>query len=116
LAGLIQKGWWTVASQPGVNGFRSDHEIFGWGPPSGFVFQKVHISHAQPKLRIANIKLQPFVEFFCSHEDWTRLRAKLDKDDQVTYFACNGKGDFQAADEESLNPVTWGCFTGKEYV
>jgi methylenetetrahydrofolate reductase (NADPH) len=44
LAGLIQKGWWTVASQPGVNGFRSDHEIFGWGPPSGFVFQKVPIS------------------------------------------------------------------------
>ncbi|THY82057.1 methylenetetrahydrofolate reductase-like protein [Aureobasidium pullulans] len=98
LAGLISKGWWTVASQPGVNGFRSDHEIFGWGPPSGFVFQK------------------PFVEFFCSHEDWTRLRTKLDKDDQVTYFACNGKGDFQAADEESLNPVTWGCFTGKEIV
>jgi methylenetetrahydrofolate reductase (NADPH) len=124
LAGLIRKGWWTVASQPGVNGFRSDHEIFGWGPPSGFVFQKVlfNLPSQHTLLRILSLTLfsllaqQPFVEFFCSSEDWARLRIKLDKDDQVTYFACNSHGDFQAADEESLNPVTWGCFTGKEYV
>lgn len=41
LAGLISKGWWTVASQPAVNGVPSNHEIFGWGPRNGFVFQKV---------------------------------------------------------------------------
>lgn len=34
----------------------------------------------------------------------------------MTYFACNNAGDFEATDEESLNPVTWGCFTGKEIV
>lgn len=41
LAGLIRKGWWTVASQPAVNGVHSTDEVFGWGPKNGFVFQKV---------------------------------------------------------------------------
>ncbi|KAL1297769.1 hypothetical protein AAFC00_006306 [Neodothiora populina] len=98
LAGLIEKGWWTVASQPAVNGMPSNHEIFGWGPQHGFVFQK------------------PFVELFCSNEDWKRLKAKIAQDEDVTFFACNAAGDFEATDEDSLNPVTWGCFTGKEIV
>jgi methylenetetrahydrofolate reductase (NADPH) len=41
LLSLNKKGWWTVASQPAVNGIKSDHAIFGWGPRNGFVFQKV---------------------------------------------------------------------------
>lgn len=41
LAGLIRKGWWTVASQPAVNGVQSQDRVFGWGPKNGFVFQKV---------------------------------------------------------------------------
>lgn len=59
---------------------------------------------------------QPFVELFCSSDDWTRLRSVLDADEQVSYFACNAAGDFVATDEDSLNPVTWGCFAGKEIV
>jgi hypothetical protein len=35
------KGWWSVASQPAVNGIKSNDGIFGWGPRNGFVFQKV---------------------------------------------------------------------------
>lgn len=41
LEGLINKGWWTVASQPAVNGMKSTDKIFGWGPKNGYVFQKV---------------------------------------------------------------------------
>lgn len=48
LAALIRKGWWTVASQPAVNGVHSTHDIFGWGPKNGFVFQKV--SHSTSPL------------------------------------------------------------------
>ncbi len=40
---LNRKGWWTVASQPAVNGVRSDDKLFGWGPKNGFVFQKVRL-------------------------------------------------------------------------
>lgn len=38
---LNAKGWWSVASQPAVNGIKSADEVFGWGPRNGFVFQKV---------------------------------------------------------------------------
>lgn len=40
---LNRKGWWTVASQPAVNGIRSDDKLFGWGPKNGFVFQKARL-------------------------------------------------------------------------
>ena len=38
---LNSKGWWTVASQPAVDGIKSDDAVFGWGPKNGYVFQKV---------------------------------------------------------------------------
>jgi len=98
LLSLINKGWWTVASQPAVNGVPSTDPVFGWGPKNGFVFQK------------------PFVEFFLPSSDWRRLRPKLEEDDQVTYFAGNATSDFASSDEQSVNPVTWGAFTGKEII
>ena len=33
LQALVDKGYWTVASQPAVDSVRSDDEVFGWGPP-----------------------------------------------------------------------------------
>lgn len=38
---LISKGWWSVASQPAVNGVKSTDSVYGWGPKNGYVFQKV---------------------------------------------------------------------------
>ncbi|UJO19206.1 Methylenetetrahydrofolate reductase 2 [Fulvia fulva] len=98
LLALINKGWWTVASQPAVNGIRSTDPVFGWGPKNGFVFQK------------------PFVEFFVPSNEWEILKGKLDQHPQITYFAGNAKGDFVSSDEDSVNPVTWGTFTGKEII
>ena len=101
LLALIQKGWWTVASQPAVNGVRSTDQVFGWGPRNGFVFQK------------------PFVEFFCPVNDFQLLQKHLTTAfdaDEVTFFAGNAAGDFVSSDASSVNPVTWGAFTGKEIV
>lgn len=98
LLGLNTKGWWTVASQPAVNGVKSTDQVFGWGPKNGFVFQK------------------PFVEFFLPSADWIALQPRLKAHDQITYFAGNASGDFDASDESAVNPVTWGTFTGKEIV
>lgn len=98
LLALNAKGWWTVASQPAVNGVKSTHPVFGWGPKNGFVFQK------------------PFVEFFIPSADFKTLKPRLDAHDQITYFAGNAKGDFEASQEDSVNPVTWGTFAGKEIV
>lgn len=43
LADINNKGFWTVSSQPAVNGAPSDDEIYGWGPHGGYVYQKVNI-------------------------------------------------------------------------
>ena len=98
LLGMIDKGWWTVASQPAVNGVRSNDKTFGWGPKNGFVFQK------------------PFVEFFLPSSDWKHLQQELGEDEQITYFAGNAAGDFVSSDAGSVNPVTWGSFAGKEII
>ncbi|KAF2448447.1 methylenetetrahydrofolate reductase 2 [Karstenula rhodostoma CBS 690.94] len=98
LLALNAKGWWTVASQPAVNGLKSTDPVFGWGPKNGLVFQK------------------PFVEFFLPAADWAKLQPRLQTHDQITYFASNAAGDFKASNEAGVNPVTWGSFTGKEIV
>lgn len=98
LLALNAKGWWTVASQPAVNGVKSTDPIFGWGPKTGYVFQK------------------PFVEFFIPATQFFELKKKLDEHEQVTYFAGNDQGDFEASNEDGVNPVTWGTFAGKEIV
>ncbi|EGP85193.1 unnamed protein product [Zymoseptoria tritici ST99CH_1E4] len=98
LQSLINRGWWTVASQPAVNGVRSTDPVHGWGPKNGFVFQK------------------PFVEFFIPASDWSALQGKLVEHPQITYFAGNANGDFVSSGEDTVNPVTWGTFAGKEII
>jgi methylenetetrahydrofolate reductase (NADPH) len=110
LLGLNKKGWWTVASQPAVNGVRSSDRIFGWGPKNGFVFQKA------------------FVELFLPSKDWKELHAKLTAPgvaEDVGWYASNSRGDFASGDvsddangtsEGSTHAVTWGAFPGKEII
>lgn len=60
---------------------------------------------------------KPFVEFFLPKVAWQSLREKLEeRSGEFTYFAGNAAGDFEATDEFSLNPVTWGAFKGKEII
>ena len=111
LLGLNSKGWWTVASQPSVNGLRSTDSTYGWGPPNGFVFQKA------------------FVEFFVPSSEWKVLLEKLSRPemkDRICFYASNAAGDFLSSDssggldkevkEASTNAVTWGVFPGKEII
>ena len=55
-----------------------------------------------------------FVEFFLPSSAWEVLQSKLDKEEDVIYFAGNHSGEFIASEEDSVNPVTWGTFVGKE--
>lgn len=112
---LNAHGWWTIASQPAVDGVPSSHPIHGWGPKGGFVFQKA------------------FVEFFLPLTEWTtNLRPYLESPtirDSVSWYAGNFKGDFHQSrqphsgggqpDEKgvanaAVHAVTWGMFPGKE--
>ncbi|KAF1993550.1 MTHFR-domain-containing protein [Amniculicola lignicola CBS 123094] len=100
LLALNSKGWWSVASQPAVNGVKSTDAVFGWGPRNGFVFQK------------------PFVEFFIPSADFDILKPRLIAHAQITFFAANSRGAFECSEgaEEGVNPVTWGTFAGKEII
>ena len=107
---IEERGWWSVASQPAVDGVSSDDPIFGWGPKGGFVFQKA------------------FVEFFIPEEDWkTILRPYLSSPvvaADVSWYAApcplsivNEDNSFESSDAASaVNSVTWGVFPGKEIV
>lgn len=128
---IDNRGWWTLASQPAVNGVRSDDPIFGWGPlGEGFVFQKA------------------FVEFFCPGSDYQETLKPLLQNhghDELAWFAANADGDFESSTSPSTKPpnksqtpastpgpiesvttsatnhnganaVTWGVFRGKEII
>jgi methylenetetrahydrofolate reductase (NADPH) len=115
---LIKKGWWTVGSQPAIDGAKSEDEVVGWGPKSGYVYQK------------------SFVEFFVEKEDVERIENAVRERGQgwVDYFAANLEvseiscinkwiahypitlqGGFRTnVHEGGRNAVTWGIFPGQE--
>lgn len=120
---IEKKGYWTLASQPAVDGARSEDETFGWGPPGeGFVFQKA------------------FVEFFCPKTEWeNHLRPLLVKhgEEKVGWMKTDAQGIFESSDLDAqqqqtktngtstskrtpgthgVSAVTWGVFRGKEII
>lgn len=98
---IRERSWWTIASQPAVNGLLSSDPIHGWGPSGGFVFQK------------------PFVEFFLPAVAWReKLRPCLERlraGAEVSWYAENCHGHFETSEpDDAVHAVTWGSFKGKE--
>ena len=93
------KSWWTVGSQPAVDGCDSSDPVFGFGPQGGYIFQKA------------------FVELFLTQEDKEALVAAIRASERpVTYFAgtCDPASMETNVQKHGLNTVTWGVFPGKE--
>jgi len=40
---INQRGYWTINSQPRVNGVLSTDQAVGWGGPGGVVYQKAYL-------------------------------------------------------------------------
>ncbi|OCH93881.1 MTHFR-domain-containing protein [Obba rivulosa] len=98
---LTRRGWWTVGSQPAINGAPSTDEVVGWGPRGGYVYQKC------------------FVEFFLEQEDVDKLEQKVREEGNswVHYFAGNVQGECRTnVPDDGRNAVTWGVFPGHEVV
>lgn len=112
---LTKKSWWTVGSQPAVDGISSLDRVFGWGPKGGYVFQK------------------GFVEFFCEREDVDLIEQRviqegaavdwLAANNEVKAFVknhssisnCPLQGQVRTnMTEDARNAVTWGVFPGQE--
>ncbi|CAG8452615.1 6780_t:CDS:10 [Paraglomus occultum] len=96
---LNQLGFWTISSQPAVNGARSDDPVFGWGPRGGYVYQKA------------------FVECFVNEEMLKNLLEKVKESPWITYYAATCGDEFRTnVKDDSPTAVTWGVFPGKEIV
>ncbi|KAH8928371.1 MTHFR-domain-containing protein [Atractiella rhizophila] len=105
LTSLNSRKWWTVASQPAVDGISSSNSVYGFGPSGGYVYQKA------------------FVELFIPLEDLERLVRRIgklededwEKGQAIKFFASNKKGEWKSnMGEEEVNAVTWAVFDGKE--
>ena len=93
------KAWWTVGSQPAVDGCDSTDPTFGFGPQGGYIFQKA------------------FVELFMNENDKNALVQMIQQSSTpVTYFAgkCDPTTFETNLTTNGLNTVTWGVFPGTE--
>uniref|UniRef100_A0A1D1Y4X5 Methylenetetrahydrofolate reductase n=1 Tax=Anthurium amnicola TaxID=1678845 RepID=A0A1D1Y4X5_9ARAE len=99
LAHINSLGYLTINSQPAVNGVRSDHKIFGWGPKNGYVYQKAYL------------------EVFIAPTQLDALISRIERDSNITYYAVNKQGDLKTnTQSDGPNAVTWGVFPGKEII
>ncbi|KAL9082388.1 MAG: hypothetical protein Q9159_006460 [Coniocarpon cinnabarinum] len=89
----------TVNSQPPVNGAKSSHKVYGWGPKNGYVYQKAYL------------------EVLVSPELIAEVITRIERDPELTYYAVNMHGDLKTnTPGDGPNAVTWGVFPGKEIV
>jgi len=94
---LNQNEFFTINSQPRVNCAPSTHNIYGWGPPGGYVWQKAYI------------------EFFCSPENTKKLVDLLPKYPTLSLQAVNREGVHQGnVGISDVSAVTWGAWPGSQ--
>lgn len=98
LIDMNKRGLLTINSQPAIDGIESSHQILGWGPPNGYVYQKAYL-----ELLVAPSLLSEVLQ-----------RIKGNKD--LTFYATNKSGDYQSNTGDSPNAVTWGIFPGREII
>ncbi|EME79718.1 uncharacterized protein MYCFIDRAFT_81197 [Pseudocercospora fijiensis CIRAD86] len=100
LVALNSRGLLTINSQPAVDGVKSSHPVYGWGPRNGYVYQK------------------QYLEVLVSPDLIGTVIRRMEQDPDITYYAvnCNGELKTNAPTDGGPNAVTWGVFPGKEIV
>ncbi|CUS07287.1 unnamed protein product [Tuber aestivum] len=95
---LNERGFLTINSQPAVNGVKSTHPVYGWGPPNGYVYQK------------------SYLELLVSPEQLAELITRIERDPDLSYHAVDKNGTLKTNSSEGPNAVTWGVYSGKEII
>ncbi|KAF8427584.1 methylenetetrahydrofolate reductase 1 [Terfezia claveryi] len=96
---LNKRGFLTINSQPAVNGVKSSHKVFGWGPRNGYVYQKAYL------------------ELLIHPELLPELITRIEKNPDLTYYSVDEKGNLKTnSGDGGPNAVTWGVYPGKEII
>jgi methylenetetrahydrofolate reductase (NADPH) len=99
LVAMNTGGYFTINSQPAVNGAKSNDPAFGWGPAEGYVYQKAYL------------------EFFVSPSRLAELIEKFKAQPSLTYQALNQKGEHHTNNRDlSTTAVTWGVFRDRQVI
>ena len=100
LIDLNSRGLLTINSQPAVDGVKSTHPTYGWGPTNGYVYQKAYL------------------EVLVAPELVGTVIRRMEDNEDITYYAVNNSGELKTntASDGGPNAVTWGVFPGKEIV
>ena len=96
---LNEMGYFTINSQPKINGLPSEDAEVGWGGPGGRIYQKAYL------------------EFFTSKDKLDRLLKSIGSKENISYEAININGDLITnLPENNVMAVTWGVFPNKEII
>ncbi|KAI1481900.1 methylenetetrahydrofolate reduct [Daldinia eschscholtzii] len=96
---LNERGLLTINSQPAVDGVKSTHPVYGWGPPNGYVYQKAYL------------------ELLVSPDLFPEIVRRINANPDLSYYAVTQSGKLSTnTPSEGPNAVTWGVFPGKEIV
>ncbi|MDP6611840.1 MAG: methylenetetrahydrofolate reductase, partial [Candidatus Marinimicrobia bacterium] len=94
---LNEMGYFTINSQPKINGLPSEDAEVGWGGPGGRIYQKAYL------------------EFFTSKDKLDKLLKSIGSKENISYQATNIRGDLITnLPEKNVTAVTWGVFPDKE--
>ena len=96
---LNEMGYFTINSQPKINGVPSEDAEVGWGGPGGRIYQKAYL------------------EFFTSKDKLDKLLKSIGSKENISYQAINNSGDLITnLSENNVTAVTWGVFPDKEII
>ncbi|KAI1470335.1 methylenetetrahydrofolate reduct [Daldinia caldariorum] len=96
---LNERGLLTINSQPAVDGVKSTHPVYGWGPSNGYVYQKAYL------------------ELLVSPDLFPEIIRRINANPELSYYAVTRSGKLTTnTPSEGPNAVTWGVFPGKEIV
>ena len=96
---LNEMGYFTINSQPKINGLPSEDAEVGWGGPGGRIYQKAYL------------------EFFTSKDKLDRLLKSIGSKENISYEAINISDDLITnLPKNNAMAVTWGVFPNKEII
>jgi methylenetetrahydrofolate reductase (NADPH) len=90
--------FFTINSQPRINGADSTDANIGWGGPGGYIYQKAYL------------------EFFTTPANVEKLIHVSRSHSGITWHAVNSDGLSLSNSPVGTNAVTWGVFPGKEII